>query len=35
MSRELELARELVRKSEEAEKANKVQLSELQPGGNV
>lgn len=32
MSRELELARELVRKLEEAEKANKVQLSELQPG---
>ena len=32
MSRELELARELVRKLEEAEKTNKVQLSELQPG---
>lgn len=32
MSRELELARELVRKLEEAEKDNKVQLSELQPG---
>lgn len=32
MSRELELARELVKKLEEAEKANKVQLSELQPG---
>lgn len=32
MSRELELARELVRKLEKAEKANKVQLSELQPG---
>lgn len=32
MSRELELARELVRKLEEAEKANKVQLSGLQPG---
>ncbi|MEQ2553669.1 DUF6273 domain-containing protein [Lachnospira intestinalis] len=32
MSRELELARELVRKLEEAEKDSKVQLSELQPG---
>ena len=32
MSRELELARELVKKLEEVEKANKVQLSELQPG---
>lgn len=32
MSRELELARELARKLEEAEKDNKVQLSELQPG---
>ena len=32
MSRELELARELVKKLEEAEKDNKVQLSELQPG---
>lgn len=32
MSRELELARELVKKLEEAEKTNKVQLSELQPG---
>lgn len=32
MSRELELARELVRKLEESEKTNKVQLSELQPG---
>ena len=32
MSRELELARELVRKLEESEKDNKVQLSELQPG---
>lgn len=32
MSRELELARELVKKLEEAEKNNKVQLSELQPG---
>lgn len=32
MSRELELARELVKKLEEAEKANKVRLSELQPG---
>ena len=32
MSRELGLARELVRKLEEAEKTNKVQLSELQPG---
>ena len=32
MSRELELARELVRKLEEAEKDHKVQLSELQPG---
>lgn len=32
MSRELELARKLVRKLEEAEKTNKVQLSELQPG---
>ena len=35
MSRELELARELVRKLEEAEKTNKVQLSELQPGETV
>lgn len=32
MSRELELARELVRKLEEAEKDNKVQLSELKAG---
>ena len=32
MSRELKLARELVRKLEEAEKDSKVQLSELQPG---
>ena len=32
MSRELELARELVRKLEEAEKNNKVQLSELKAG---
>lgn len=32
MSRELELARELVRKLEEAENDSKVQLSELQPG---
>lgn len=32
MGRELELARELVRKLEEAEKDNKVQLSELQSG---
>lgn len=32
MSRELELARELVKKLEEAEKNNKVQLSELKAG---
>lgn len=32
MSRELELARELVKKLEEAEKDNKVQLSELKAG---
>lgn len=32
MSKALEMARELVRQLEEAEKANKVQLSELEPG---
>lgn len=32
MSKELELARELVKRLEEAEKENKVQLSELNPG---
>ena len=32
MSKELELARELVKQLEEAERANRVQLSELDPG---
>lgn len=32
MSKELELARELVKQLEEAERANRVQLSELNPG---
>lgn len=32
MSKTLEMAREIVKLSEEAEKANKVQLSELKPG---
>lgn len=32
MSKALEMARELVKQLEEAEKANKVQLLELKPG---